>query len=179
VALSLGLRRWRDVDLDARTLRVEVALRAAGGAMTRVESNPATRRRTLPLPAALVAAPKAHGPRQNRDRLKVGAAWQDWDLVFCTSVGTPIHPRYLTRMFEAQLTRARLPDLRFHDLRHSYASLLLAQNVHPRVVIETLGHNTIALTMNTYSHVLPQAQREAVGLLSGLFAAPADAAAGG
>ena len=69
-----------------------------------------------------------------------------------------------------------MPDIRFHDLRHSCASLLLAQNVHPRVVMEILGHSTITLTMNTYSHVMPQAQRQAVDLLQGLFEAPAASA---
>jgi integrase len=74
------------------------------------------------------------------------------------------------------LGRAGLPDIRFHDLRHSCASLLLAQNVHPRVVMAILGHSTITLTMNTYSHVMPQAQRQAVDLLQGLFATPAASA---
>ncbi len=76
----------------------------------------------------------------------------------------------MATQFKKHLAAVGLPDVRFHDLRHSCASLLLAQNVHPRVVMEILGHSTITLTMNTYSHVLPQAQRDAIGLMDTLLA---------
>ena len=84
--------------------------------------------------------------------------------------GTPLHNADVNRSFKALLRRANLPDVRFYDLRHSCASLLVAQGVHPRVVMEILGHSTITLTMNTYSHVLPQAQRDAIGLIDTLLA---------
>lgn len=82
-------------------------------------------------------------------------------MVFTNKLGKPLEPRNLVRIFKRMLATAALPDLRFHDLRHSAASLLLVQGVHPRVVMETLGHSQISLTMNTYSHVYPALQREA------------------
>ena len=91
--------------------------------------------------------------------------------------GRPLDARHVVDDFKRHLRRAEQPDIRFHDLRHSCASLLLAQNVHPRVVMEILGHSTISLTMNTYSHVLPKAQRDAAEPLDRLFTAErADAA---
>ena len=78
-----------------------------------------------------------------------------------SSLGTPLEPRNVTRQFKALLTAAKLPDMRLHDLRHSCATLLLAQGVNPRVVMETLGHSQVSLTLNTYSHVLPALQHDA------------------
>lgn len=96
-------------------------------------------------------------------------------LLFVNSVGGPLDKRTVVKQFEAHLTYADLPDIRFHALRHSCASLLVAQGVHPRVVMEILGHSTITLTMNTYSHVMPQAQRDAAALMDGLFGTAATA----
>lgn len=112
------------------------------------------------------------------DRLLAGRRWQgeEWGLVFATTLGGPLDARHVVYYFKRQLGRAGLPDIRFHDLRHSCASLLLAQNVHPRVVMEILGHSTITLTMNTYAHVLPEAQRQAAALMDGLFGAATGAA---
>ena len=81
--------------------------------------------------------------------------------MFASSIGTPLEPRNVTRQFKALLTVASLPNIRLHDLRHSCATLLLAQGVNPRVVMETLGHSQVSLTLNTYSHVLPALQRDA------------------
>ena len=81
--------------------------------------------------------------------------------MFSSPIGTPTDGRNLTRGFKALLVAAELPPVRIHDLRHSCATLLLAQGVSPRVVMETLGHSQISLTMNTYSHVLPDLQRDA------------------
>ena len=78
-----------------------------------------------------------------------------------SSIGTPLEPRNVTRQFKTLLTAAKLPDMRLHDLRHSCATLLLAQGVNPRVVMETLGHSQVSLTLNTYTHVLPAVQRDA------------------
>jgi len=107
------------------------------------------------------------------ERVTAGPAWQGehWGLVFCTATGTPLDARHVVLYFKRQLRRAGLPDIRFHDLRHSCASLLIAQGVHPRVVMEILGHSTITLTMNTYAHVLPEAQRQAAARMDDLFGA--------
>lgn len=186
VALALGLRqgetlglRWRDVDLDLGIVQVRVALQRVNGEKPRlVEPKTRQSRRTLPLPEALVVQLRSQRTRQREEHLLAGPRWegQDWDLVFTNTLGGPLDARHLVRAFKAHLVRAGLPDIRFHDLRHSCASLLLAQGVHPRTVMEVLGHSTITLTMNTYSHVIPQAQRQAVELLQGLFAAPAASA---
>jgi integrase len=98
---------------------------------------------------------------QLQDKGKAGGRWVDLGLVFCTRWGTPIEPRNATRSFKRVLAGAGLPEIRFHDLRHSCATLLLVQGVSPRVVMEILGHSQISLTMNTYSHVALELQREA------------------
>ena len=180
VALSLGLRqgealglRWQDVDLDGGTLHVRVALqRLAGQPYRLVKPKTKQSRRSLPLAPNLVATPRAHRARQLAERLTCGQDWHnDWELVFTTPQGAPLSKHTLIGQYKRHLSRAGLPEMRFHDLRHSCASLLVAQGVHPRVVMEILGHSTITLTMNTYSHVLPQAQRDAAGLLDTLLSA--------
>jgi integrase len=168
MALTLGLRqgealglRWQDVDLDAGMLTVRVQLQRVKGTPQLVEPKTSGSSRTLALPEPVADALRQHKIRQLEERLVVGSRWQDWGLVFTTSVGTPLDAVKVTRRFQDRLARAGLPRMRFHDLRHSAASLLLAQGVHPRVVMELLGHSDIRLTMNTYSHVIPQLSREA------------------
>jgi integrase len=104
---------------------------------------------------------KTHRKRQLEERLAVGRAWEDHGLVFTSPIGTALDPRNATREFPMLLKAAGLPVVRFHDLRHTAATLLLAQGVDPRTIMETLGHSQISLTMNTYSHVLPALQAEA------------------
>jgi integrase len=176
VALSLGLRqgevlglRWQDIDFDARTLRIEVALQSVGGTLQLAPPKTANSRRTLPLPAALVTALEAHRIRQLEERLVAGKRWKEHGLVFPTSVGTPISPRNLVRSFKALLKRAYLPDIRFHDLRHSCASILAAQGVPPRVAMEILGHASITTTQNIYTHVFDDAKRQAADVMDHVF----------
>ena len=168
VGLALGLRQgevlglaWTDVDLEAGTLRVAHALQRVNGRLELVEPKSRSSRRTIPMPATVARALRVHRSRQLEERLAAGPRWRESDLVFTTSTGTPIDSRNVTRRFQAALERAGLPQLRFHDLRHTAASLMLAQGIAPRVVMETLGHSQISLTMNTYSHVVPALQREA------------------
>jgi integrase len=105
---------------------------------------------------------KVHRARQAEARLAAGASWQDSDLVFTNAIGRPIEPVVLNRDYKALLKKAELPKtLRFQDLRHSAASLLLAQGVHPRAIMELLGHSSITVTMNVYGHVMPAMMREA------------------
>jgi len=118
-------------------------------------------RRTVSLPGVVVAALRQHRVRQLEDRLTSGAQWQDSGLVFTSKTGSPVDPRRATREFHHLLEKANLPSIRFHDLRHTAASLLLAQGVNPRTIMETLGHSQISLTLNTYSHVMPAMQRDA------------------
>ncbi len=105
--------------------------------------------------------------RQLEAKLKVGASWQEHDYVFRTSVGTHLHPeRDILSQLKALLKKADLPNVRFHDLRHSAATLLLSEGVHPKVVQELLGHSTISMTMDVYSHVLPSMQQDAIRKLN-------------
>jgi integrase len=178
VAVALGLRqgealglRWADVDLDAGTLRVAVALQRIDGELRFVEPKSQRSRRTLPLPPRVVAALRAHRARQLEERLQAGPYWQDHRLVFPTTLGTPLDARNVTRWYHRLLDRAELPHRRFHDLRHTAASLLLVQGVAPRVVMETLGHSQISLTMDTYSHVMPVLQRDAAEQMEAILAA--------
>jgi integrase len=178
VGLVLGLRQgealglwWDDIDLDNGLLRVRRALqRQHGGGLVFTEPKTQRSKRTIPLPAPLVEALRHHLVGQEKERLTAGSLWQGSSCVFTTPIGTPTDPRNDFRQFKKLLAGAGLPSVRVHDLRHTAASLLLAQNVPARVVMEILGHSQIALTMNTYSHVAPEVSREAadrIGRMSG------------
>ena len=170
VAIGTGLRQgeilglgWQDVDLSTATVSVRYALQRVGGRLELVPPKSLASRRVVALPAFVVDALHAQRLRQQRDRLLAGSRWRAdiRDLVFTTTVGTPMDGIAVTRRFQAILRTAGLPHQRFHDLRHACASLLLAQGVAPRVVMETLGHSQISLTLNTYSHVIPALGRAA------------------
>lgn len=172
VALSLGLRqgetlglRWQDVDMKDQRLTVVYALQRVDGKLRLVEPKTARSRRSIKLPQVIAELLVEHRKRQVEDRLLAGGRWQQSDLVFTTTIGTPLDGAMVTHRFPQLLASAGLPRIRFHDLRHSCASLLLAQGVSPRVVMETLGHSQISLTMNTYTHVMPAAQAEAANAM--------------
>jgi integrase len=95
--------------------------------------------------------------------------WQEHDYVFCTITGTHLRPGHVVDEFKKLLEKADLPDIRFHDLHHSAATLLLSLGVHPKVVQELLGHTQISMTMDIYSHVLPSMQQDAVSRLNSLL----------
>jgi integrase len=168
VALGAGLRqgeilglRWSDVDLDEGTIRVHQALQRVEGRFALVEPKSSTSRRIVALPAIVCAGLLAHRERQTHEGQGRAVPDEFADLVFTTTVGTPIDGISVTRRFQRILKAAGLPHQRFHDLRHACASLLLSQGVPARVVMETLGHSQISLTLNTYSHVIPALGREA------------------
>jgi integrase len=135
-----------------------------------VEPKSARSRRTIRMPKIVVTALKAHRKRQLEERMALGAAWEDLGLVFVSPIGTPLDPRNVSREFHAMLMAApSVPRIRFHDLRHTAATLLLAQGVDPRTIMETLGHSQISLTLNTYSHVLPALQHEAAAKMDAIL----------
>ncbi len=178
VALALGLRqgealglRWEDVNLDAGALRVRQQLQRINGKTQLVDLKTAKSRRTIDIPASIVVSLRAHRTRQLEERLLAGERWQDWGLVFTSTIGTPLDPGNVLKRFQTLLKGAGLPHQRFHDLRHTCASLLLAQNVHPRMVMEILGHSQIAMTMDTYSHIMPAMRREAANMMDAMLAA--------
>jgi integrase len=180
VMLSLGLRRgevlallWSDVDFEHNLLRITGSLQRAEGKLERTAPKSAAGARTLPLPPVLAEALRDHQARQEQERAELGPEWREHGLVFPSSVGTPMEPRNLYRHFKTLLKKLGLPaTLRVHDLRHSCATLLIAQGVHPRVVMEILGHSQISLTMNTYGHVMPETQREAAAKVDALLSTP-------
>ena len=176
VALAIGLRqgealglRWEDVDLEAGLLHVRKALQRIDEQWQFVEPKSPRSRRTVHLPAVVVESLWAHRAAQREERLLAGAEWEDWGLVFTTPLGRPLDASNVTHAFQRHVARAGLPRQRFHDLRHACASLLLAQGVNPRVVMEVLGHSQITLTLDTYSHVIPALQVEAAARMDTLL----------
>ena len=172
LAITTGLRegellglRWSDVDLEGGKLQV---LRQLTRTKNGLSFTPPKRGRSrvVRLTDTAVAALKAHKAVQNGERLKAGSLWKDNGLVFTSNVGTPVDVGNLTyRSFRPLLKRAGLPQIRIHDLRHTAATLMLGRDVHPKIVQEMLGHSTITQTMDTYSHVLPDMQDQAVSAI--------------
>ena len=136
--------------------------RIAGHGYVETETKTAKGRRQILLPQFVVQVLKQHRTRQVELRLKAGQAWQERNLVFCNQTGMFLDPSNLLKMYHKLLAQAGLPDVRFHDLRHSAATILLSLGVHPKVVQELLGHSQIGMTMDIYSHVLPTMQRDAM-----------------
>lgn len=151
----------QDLDLERGTLSIRSQLQRAEGALRLVEPKTARSRRTLQLPAVAIEALRAHKVRQLEERLAAGPAWRDSGLVFTTAIGTPLDARNVVRQFHGLLARAGLPRMPFHTLRHTAASLLLAQGLDIRVVQQVLGHSQIGLTANLYAHVAPTLLKDA------------------
>jgi len=168
MVITTGLRRgellalrWTDVDLANRTLHVRRALQRTDDGLVFVEPKTALSRRGLVLPMIAADALSRHRVRQDGERARLGPAWENNNLIFASTIGTPAEPRNVNRRFAICRDRAGLTWLRPHDLRHACATLLIAQGVEPRVIMSILGHSTILLTMNTYAHVLPEVMRDA------------------
>lgn len=154
----LGLR-WKDVDLDARTISVVQTLESDGKTLA-PGAKTAAGNRLISIDDRTVAELKRRKIMMSKEKLSAGAVYQDNDLVIGTTVGTPISPRNLLRTFERFLKKSELPVITIHDLRHTHASLLLKQGVHPKIVSERLGHSSIKITLDLYSHLLPNMQKE-------------------
>jgi len=176
VALTMGLRqgealglRWQEVDLDLGYLRVSKQLQRFDGQTQLVEPKTSRSRRTIAMPQSIVAALKDHRQRQLAEKGLAGTRWEENGLVFTTPLGRPVDATRVSKEFHDHLKRAGLPQRRFHDLRHSCATLLLVQGVSPRVVMDVLGHSQIAMTMNTYSHVIPELRRQAADRMDELL----------
>ena len=178
LALTCGLRqaellglRWADVDLDGAVLHVRQQVYRLQGDWVFSEPKTAAGRRTISLSGRAVEALRERRRAQNAERLR-SQDWEHLDLVFANRRGRPTERANLQRQsFWPLLKRADLPRVRFHDLRHACASILLAQNVNPKVVQEMLGHSSIAVTMDVYSHAMPSLQAEAADKMDRLFAA--------
>lgn len=154
----LGLR-WKDVDLEARTISVVQTLESDGKTLA-AGAKTVAGNRLISIDDRTVAELKKRKIVMSKEKLSAGAVYQDNDLVIGTSFGTPISPRNLLRTFERFIKKSELPVLTIHDLRHTHASLLLKQGVHPKIVSERLGHSSIKITLDLYSHLLPNMQKE-------------------
>jgi integrase len=169
LAATTGMRRgeilaarWRDIDLESGILSVRQSLEETKAGLVFKEPKSKKACRTIALPELAIEGLRRHRAEQARVRLMMGPAWQDNDLVCAQHEVRPLHPRSLTHAFVNLLRRRTdLPRVRFHDLRHSHATLLLRKNVHPKIVSERLGHSTVGITLDVYSHVLPGMQEEA------------------
>lgn len=179
LALATGMRRgellalkWQDINFTTGTLQIRRILSRIPSKLPGkgyVESEPKTQksRRNIVVASFALEALKRHYQQQLEVKRKAGDAWQDHDYVFCTSIGTHLNPsKDVLDQLKALLKKAGLPEIRFHDLRHSAATLLLSEGVHPKVVQELLGHSNISMTMDVYSHVLPGMQEDAIGRLN-------------
>ncbi|CAA9544162.1 MAG: Integrase [uncultured Thermomicrobiales bacterium] len=173
LAITTGMRqgellglRWADIGLDRGRLEVRRSLqRQKEAGLVFVEPKSARGRRPLVLGAIAVAALRAHQDRQAFVRLAAGREWRGLDLVFCTGNGGPLDPGWVRETFYAAVKRAGLAPIRFPDLRHTAATLALRQGVHPKVVSEMLGHASITLTLDTYSHLVPVLHEEAAAAM--------------
>jgi integrase len=173
LAIHTGLRqgellglKWEDVNLEEGTLQVRRTLTTAKGGP--VLSTPKTKgsRRSVKLTQSAVEALRCHLQQQLGEIDMAGSLWEENGLIFASETGEPLERRSIVKyQFKKVLKCAGLPDIRFHDLRHTCATLLLGRNVNPKIVSEMLGHATIAITLDTYSHVLPNMQDEAAKAL--------------
>ncbi|MGI9056997.1 MAG: tyrosine-type recombinase/integrase [Ktedonobacteraceae bacterium] len=177
VAVTTGMRRgellglhWQDINLRTGSLQVKRTVNRIGKyGLVVSEPKTARSRRNIVLPAFVIGVLKQHRERQQEMRKQAGGSWREMDIVFCSMVGGYIEPSNLQGWYKKLLKSAELPDVRFHDLRHSAATILLGMGVHPKVVQELLGHSSISMTMDVYSHVLPSMQQEAMKKLDILF----------
>jgi integrase len=177
VAVATGMRRgellglhWQDIDFKTRSIYVRRTVSRIGK-FGILESEPKTQqsRRKITLPAFVMDTLKQQQERQQEMRAKAGTQWRETGIVFCNIYGGYLETFNLHDAFKRLLEKAELPNIRFHDLRHSAATILLGMRVHPKIVQELLGHSNISMTMDIYSHVLPSMQLEAMNKLDDLF----------
>ena len=167
----LGLR-WSDIDFRSGTLAVRRALQWQRGiGLVFTEPKTARSRRKIHLSQTALVALRAHQDRQAWARSAAGAAWNDNGLVFCDAIGDPLSPTNETKRFQRVAAKVDLPVIRFHDLRHTAATILLIKGVHVKLVSEMLGHSTITLTLDTYSHVIPAMHSDAAAAMDAVFSA--------
>jgi integrase len=179
LAITTGMRRgellalrWKDVDLDRGTLAVTGSLQGESRPTLNIATPKSGKSRSVALGTVAVNVLREHRKRQAQEQLLVGGEWRDLGLVFSTEFGDFLSPTTLRLALRRSLTRAGLPTIRFHDLRHSAATLMLSRGVHPKMASEMLGHSTIAITLDLYSHVTANMQRQAADAIDAALADP-------
>ncbi|RAP23480.1 hypothetical protein C2W64_03096 [Brevibacillus laterosporus] len=178
IALTTGMRqgeilglRWKDIDEDNRTFSIVQTLSHDGKEFNvGAKSDSGNRRISIDEQTLNQILKLKH--RYKVEMLENRPLYKDHDLVICTSVGTPLSPRNLNRSFDSIIKKGNVRKIRFHDMRHTHASLLLKQGVNPKIVSERLGHANVRITLDTYSHLLPNLQKETVDEFGKIFYKP-------
>ena len=176
LAISTGMRRgeilalcWSEVDMAAPSLRVRRSLQPTSSGLVFAEPKTRRSRRTIALPRLVLPYLERQKADQEARRASCGKAWSDLDLVIDRGDGHPTNPDSFSSAWRGLVRKAGLPHVRFHDLRHAHATLMLLQGVHPKVVSERLGHASVGITLDTYSHVLPSMQVGAAAAVDEIF----------
>jgi integrase len=176
LALSTGLRhgelaalRWRDIDLEQGIVDVNSTVSYLSKEFYERDPKSKSGKRKILIPLEVCTMLRVHQEKQRTLREEAGSKWREQDLVFCTSTGSFVQPNVQLYRFYRLLEKAHLPKMHIHDLRHSAASFLIAMGVNLKVVQEILGHSTLDMTMNVYSHVLPSMQKDAREKMSVFF----------
>ncbi|WP_314591412.1 site-specific integrase [Paenibacillus terrigena] len=167
LALMTGMRqgellglRWADIDFDNKTIHVQQSLARDGKTINHTLKSKKSIR-SVAISTETVARLKEQRKLIVMEMVKEGEEYQKNDLVICSSKGTPASTRSIMKVWNKFIERLELPRITFHDLRHTHASLLLQQGVHPKIVSERLGHSSVVITLDTYSHLLPNLQADA------------------
>ena len=176
LALMTGMRKgellglhWGDVSLGRSEINVRMNLTEVGGKLYLREPKTKASRRTILIPSDTVKVLQEHHAALERHKLLLGAAWDEQDLVFPSELGTPLSPANVYRLFKNIIKRAGVPNIRFHDLRHTHASLLILKGTSAKVVSDRLGHTDVGFTLNTYTHLFDEQRREAAMSFDDLF----------
>jgi integrase len=176
LALGTGMRlgeilglRWRDVDPERKVVRVTATLSYVAGEFTFPQPKTYRGRRSVDLPAFVVAFLKRQRKAQATQQMRVRDVWSHYGVVLSDEIGQPLAPWSVSADFRRLVSELGLPRTRFHDLRHAHATQLLGAGVHPKAVSERLGHSSVAFTMDTYSAVIPSLGRAAADAADTLF----------
>jgi integrase len=178
LALTTGMRQgeslaltWQEIDLDGARLNVRSTLQPVkGGGIALAPPKTTQSRRSIALTSFAVEALRDHQRRQEIERAKLGEAWFDHGLAFPDTIGRPVEGiNLLHRNFRPMLERTGLPRIRFHDLCHTATTRLLGKGIHPKIASEMLGHATVAITLDIYSHVMPHMQEQVAAAMDALL----------
>ena len=156
---ALGLT-WNDVNLDDGQVSIRRTITVVAGNIHRSASTKNGKGRSIRLQPELVAVLRTWRKRQLVERVALGAGYADEDLVFCQVDGRPYHPNHFSREFDRRSKRHGMKVIRLHDLRHTYATLALSAGVPAKVVADRLGHGSVMITLDLYSHVVPAVEAE-------------------
>ncbi|WP_366160645.1 site-specific integrase [Bacillus infantis] len=180
LALSTGAREgeiaaleWKHVNFDKATIYIEQAIAEVKGEGVKVKETKTDRERTVSIPAPLVSMMKKLKAQRNQEKFMIGDKWEwpDHHFIFCNEFGKPIRPDSISQWWRRFTQKADVKYIRFHDLRHTSATLLINEGVHAKVIQERLGHSKIGTTMNTYGHVLQEADQSAAAHFDSFFEA--------